>query len=74
MGEMSVLDRTGDTKILWDAGNADEVSNAKRTFDDLKKKGFSIFSVKRSGDRGTRVDEFDPALESLIAVPRVVGG
>ena len=74
MGEMNVLDRTGDTKIIWDASNTDEVANARRTCDDLRKKRFSIFAVKRDGSSGSRVDSFDPALESLIAVPPVVGG
>lgn len=74
MGELAVMDRTGDTKVMWDAGSEDEVSNAKRTFDDLKKKGYLGYSVKRNGDKGEQVREFDASAEKLIMVPPMQGG
>lgn len=71
---LCVLDKTGDTRIIWDTENTDEVASAKRTFDDLIKKGFRAFSVNRKGDKDTQIREFDPAAEKLILTPALVGG
>lgn len=72
--ELCVLDRTGDTKIIWDSTKKDEVSNAKRTFDDLKKKGYMAYSVKKNGEKGELLQEFDEEAEKIILAPRMVGG
>ena len=73
-GEMSVLGREGDTKIIWSSENADEVEHARKTFEDLTKKGFSAFAVKRDGEKGGRLAQFDAAEEHMILVPRLRGG
>ena len=73
--EMAVMDRTGDTKIMWDPDNPDEVSAARKTFDELVgKKKMLAFSVKKSGKQGEQVREFDPKAERLIITPALVGG
>ena len=72
--EMSIIDRTGDTKLVWDGDNPDEVSNAKRTFDDLKKKGYVAYSVAKGGAKGEVLRTFDPEAEKLIMAPPLVGG
>jgi hypothetical protein len=64
--EMRVMDKTGDTKIVWSSANPDEVENARRTFNDLIKKGYSAFAVKREGEKGKKITEFDPDLEAMI--------
>lgn len=74
MGELCELNVNGDTKTIWDSENADEVENARRVFNDLKKKGFSIFRVDKKGEKGERMHEFDPDAEKMIAVPRIAGG
>jgi hypothetical protein len=75
MGSMQVLDRTGDTKVIWDKNNPDEVENARRTFDELKAKGFLAYSVKgRDGEKGELLRTFDPDAERLIMSPPLVGG
>lgn len=75
MSVMEVMDPTGDTKIIWDAANEDEVENARRTFDDLKKKGFIAYSVKgKNGKKGEIIREFDPDAERLIMAPPMQGG
>ena len=74
------MDSTGDTRIIWDPNNADDVANARRTFDDLVKKGYQAFSVRKGsggekgGDKGERVRTFDASLEKLILAPATVGG
>lgn len=75
MGEMAVMGRSGDTKVIWDADNETEVENARRTFKELTGKGFAAWSVKgRNGDKDHRITEFDPEAERVILVPPMVGG
>lgn len=73
-GELSVMGPGGDTKVIWDSDNDDEVENARQTFDDLVDKGFAAFAVKRRGGQGERIKEFDPEQEKLILVPPMAGG
>lgn len=73
-GEMKVLDTTGDSKIIWDSDNKDEVDAARETFNNLKKKGFTAFSVGKKGEKDKKIDEFDPNAEKLIMVPVLQGG
>lgn len=73
-GEMSVLGREGDTKIIWDSENPDEVAHVRKIFEDLTQKGFSAFAVKRMGDQGERITKFDPEEEKMILVPQLRGG
>lgn len=72
--ELIVLDRTGDTKIIWDSTKQVEVDNAKKQFDELKKKGYMAYSVKKNGDKGELLHEFDSEAEKIILAPRMVGG
>lgn len=71
---LAVLDASGDTRIIWNPDNPDEVANAKRTFDDLKKKGYVAYAVKRDGEKGEVVKGFDPEAEKLILAPQMRGG
>ncbi len=73
-GEMRIIDKTGDTKIIWDKDNADEAAAAKKVFDDLKKKKFMAYKVDDHGDKSEVIREFDPNAEKLIMSPPLVGG
>lgn len=72
--ELVVIDQTGDTKIIWDSTKKDEVDSAKTQFDALKKKGYMAYSVKKNGDKGELLHEFDAEAEKIILAPRMVGG
>ena len=74
MGEMRVMGPEGDTKLIWDAENEDEVANARRTFCDLTGKGYTAYAVKKGGEKGKVIKTFDSDAEKLILVPRMVGG
>jgi len=75
MAEMRVMDPVaGDTKVIWDKDNADEVANAKRTFDELRGKGFTAYSVDDKGKGKEILRSFDPAAEKLIMRPAMAGG
>jgi hypothetical protein len=71
---MFCLDKTGDTRLIWDADNREEVANARRTFEDLTKKGFWAYSTDKKGERSERIREFDANAERIILAPQVRGG
>lgn len=72
--ELAVLDSSGDTKTMWDPDSEVEVKIAQNTFDELKKKGYSIFRVGKDGEKSVRMDVFDKYAGKLIAVPKISGG
>jgi hypothetical protein len=74
MPELAVMDRTGDTKIIWDKDKPDEVETAKDTFKKLKGKGYLAYSVKEKGAKGEVIHEFDPDAEKIILAPQMRGG
>jgi hypothetical protein len=74
VGRLAVMGPEGDTKLIWDSDNEDEVANARRTFDDLRCKNYTAYSVKKSGKKGKVITEFDPDAEKIILVPHVIGG
>jgi hypothetical protein len=71
---MRIIDQTGDTKLIWDSQNKDEVENARETFNRLRGKGHIAYSVKKNGNQGKVITEFDPDAEKIILTPRMVGG
>ena len=74
MGEMRVLDMTGDTKIEWNIRNRKQVADAREEFNKFIARGFAAFLVGEDGKKHTRVFDFDPAAGQLIIVPVVQGG
>jgi hypothetical protein len=74
MGEMATLSRAGDVRIIWNPDNAAETAAAKKSFDDLTKKGHLAFAVKKTGDKGDQIREFDPDAEKIILAPPMRGG
>ena len=73
-GEMCVMDRTGDTKIIWDRTKPDEVESAREQFDKLRKKGYAAYKVESGGGKGEVIREFDAHAEKIILAPPMVGG
>lgn len=74
-GILHTLDKTGDTRVMWDKDNADEVAAAKKTFDDLKKKGYMAYKAEgKDGRKGEQIREFDKDAERIILVRQLVGG
>lgn len=70
-----ITDASGDTKIMWDSRNPDEVEHAKKTFEDLTAKGFTAFKVnEKTHEKDEMVRTFDPQAQRYIFVGRNVGG
>lgn len=75
MGSLAIMNKEGDTKVIWDSNNTDEVEAAETQFNMLIKKGFMAFEVGTKGKKtNIQVMEFDPDLEKIIMVPPIVGG
>jgi hypothetical protein len=71
------MDKSGDTKTMWDPDNADEVEIAKLQFDKLvTEKRYSAFRVddKDPAKKGARMTVFDPEARRIIFVPQLQGG
>lgn len=74
-GIMHTLDRTGDTRTMWDKSNPDEVKIAQRTFKEFKDKGYQAFRAEgKKGEKGEQIRNFDPDAERIIFVKPLVGG
>jgi hypothetical protein len=73
-GELAIMDPSGDTKVMWDSDNKDEVETAKETFLKLKKKGYIAYTVKGKGEKGEIMKDFDPNAERIVMVPLPVQG
>jgi hypothetical protein len=75
LGEIAILNHTGDTKVIWDPNNPDEVAAAKVQFDSLIGKGFAAFKVVGvKGEQGDQIRTFDPKAGRIILIPALQGG
>jgi hypothetical protein len=81
MGMLRVLSRRGDDRIAWDTTLAETgdpealsaVQEAERIFREQRAHGATAFRVEQTRVL-VRLDEFDPASEQIVMIPRVVGG
>jgi len=71
---MKIVVVGGDTKLVWNVDNKDEVEAAREAFDKLIRKGFTAFSVDKRGEASDKVKRFDATLEKIILVPQMAGG
>jgi hypothetical protein len=67
MGEIRVLNESGDESIAWDPADSEQVAKAKAEFDRLKGDGYRFYAVEET--KGREVARFDKKLGRLIAAP-----
>lgn len=72
--ELVVMDHTGDTKTIWDPDVPAEVEAAKTQFAALRKKGYLAYRVKKDGEKGEAINDFDPQAGKIILSPPMAGG
>jgi hypothetical protein len=70
MGVMRVLDESGDSRIVWDRRDKNQVKEAFAKFKDFIVKGYRAYVVRSDGSKGSRLDEFDPLLEEIMVGKR----
>lgn len=74
-GMMHTLDKTGDSRTIWDKSNPDEVEVARQQFDTFKRKGYMAYSVKGAkGEKNEQMHEFDQDAERIIFTKPIAGG
>ena len=74
MGELRIMDESGDSKIMWDPTNKEEVDAAKLQFDALMDKGYKAYTVSKDGSTDKLIKKFDKKLGKIVMVPQLVGG
>jgi hypothetical protein len=72
-GKLKVMNRTGHTTVEWSTDLLDTVEEANRRFNELLAQGYTAF-VMEDGATGRQTTAFDETMETVILVPRMVGG
>lgn len=73
-GVMNIMDETGHRQLTWDLCNTKEIAAAQKTFDRLLQRGHVAFGASNKSDLKRAITAFDPAMEEVVMVPRIVGG
>jgi hypothetical protein len=74
-GAFFIMDKTGDTKSIWDPKNSDEVEAAQDLFDNLvNEKGYKAFYCDEDGDRTEEMKSFDKKAGKVVFAKILVGG
>ena len=68
-----VMDRSGDTRFIFDRSDATELALAERRFMELTGAGFTA-AVRRGPGDCQVVRSFDGTAEETLFYPRLVGG
>ena len=71
---LCIMDRTGDTRIMWDPHRPDEVATAKSAFDEAIKRGMRAYAVDEEGQKGEQIKKWDATKGKIIMAPALVGG
>ncbi len=74
MGELAIMGKEGDLKVIWDQEKPDEVEAARQQYERLIEKGYIAFSVKKDGEKNEKIYKFDAYAEKIILVPMLKGG
>lgn len=67
MGELTILDKTGDIRVEWDPDDAESTAKAKAEYDRLKQDGYNFYEVTET--RGRPVKRWSKGAGRLIAAP-----
>ena len=68
-----VMNRTGDSRHVFNSDDAQELAKAEQRFYELTNAGF-IAAVRTRPGQTSRVLSFDPNAEETVFFPRLVGG
>ena len=73
---LHITDENGDTRIMWDPANRDEVATAKAAFKKGQDKGMMAYSVDpdSGGRTGAVIRHFDETAGKIIMVRQTRGG
>jgi hypothetical protein len=74
MGVQIVMDKSGDTRVEFDAADNEAVARAERRFHELTGKGFRAVALGKDGGPGRLMRHFDPTVEQSLFIPQLQGG
>lgn len=65
----------GHDRIIWDRRYRDQIGDARDKFNELVRRGFTPYLVRKDGSKANRpLDEFDPDAEEIIMVAPTAAG
>jgi hypothetical protein len=73
MATQIVMDLKGDTRHVFNANDAEELTKAEERFKKLTGDGFTA-AVRAVSGEARVIRSFDPAAEEILFIPRLVGG
>ena len=73
MAVQIVMDHTGDSRRVFDSGDAESLARAEARFKELTDRGFTA-AVRVGPGEVARIRSFDPTAEETLFYPRLVGG
>ena len=71
---MRIMDASGHQQLKWHMDKLDEIADAHALFDRLLLQGYTAFGAPTATQPKRAIKAFDPTMEDLIMVPRIVGG
>jgi hypothetical protein len=73
---LSIPDATGDTRIMWDPSDSDEVDAARAAFNTAKAKGMLAYTVDPDDPtkHGEVIRKFDATRGKIIMAKQTAGG
>ena len=71
---LHIPDSTGDTRIMWDPRNKEEVKLAQDAFNSAKAKGMLAYMVSDDGSAGEVIRDFDKKAGKIIMARQTQGG
>lgn len=75
MGKFTILDKTGDSEVKWNPGDATSAKEAAIRFKEMTdQKGYLAFKADKDGNGTAPLKQFDPEAEEILMLPRMVGG
>ena len=74
VSQLCCMNADGDKRLMWDSSDADATSEAEKTFQEYKAKGWLDYKTNAKGAEGQVIDKFDPYAERIIMRPQMIGG
>ena len=71
---MCIMDASGHQQLSWRLDQPDEIAKARAAFEHWLMQGYTAFGTLTRTQAKHAIKTFDPALEEVILVPRIVGG
>lgn len=71
---LAILDKTGDTKVMWEVEDDTSVVAAAEAFLAKVEAGYTAYAIKDGGAEAEVIKNFDKTAEKIILTPQFIGG